>query len=82
MYAALPGRGRTACPECGRAGLHLEFTGNPRSRRGYAQLWCESCVKGIHLSQTRIPQGVPMNDVTVPREHRAQRAPDFLLVQP
>jgi hypothetical protein len=82
MYEALPARGDALCPDCGGATLHLVFTGDPRSRRAYAQLWCEKCVRGIPISQTVAPPGVPMNDYRVPREERSLRSPDFQLVQP
>ncbi|WP_345611122.1 hypothetical protein [Pseudonocardia adelaidensis] len=82
MYSALPARGATPCPDCGGTTLHLVFTGDPRSRRAYAQLWCEKCVRGIHVSQTVVPTGVPMNDYRMPREERPHQAPDFVLIQP
>jgi hypothetical protein len=82
MCDALPARGDAPCPDCGRATLCLVFTGNPASRRAYAQLWCEVCVRGIHISQTVVPPGVPMNDYRTPREERPLQTPDFQLVQP
>lgn len=82
MYEALPARGDTPCPDCGQATLHLVFTGDLGTRRAYAQLWCEKCVRGIHLSQTVVPKDVPMNDRRVPRKERPLQSPDFVLVQP
>jgi hypothetical protein len=82
MYATLPARGETPCPDCGEPALHLVFTGEPATRRAYAQLWCDRCVRGIHLSQTLAPAGVPMNDYRVPREEHPHQPPDFTLIQP
>lgn len=82
MYAALPARGGATCPECGQATLRLVFTGDPERRLGWAQLWCESCNLGIHISRTAVPDGAPMNDRTAPIADRPHPVPNYTLVTP
>lgn len=82
-WLALPaGEARQACPECGADALRLTFTGSTELRVGYASFWCDACLTGIHLSRCPVPEGVPMESLDTPVEHRAVRAPDYTLVWP
>lgn len=47
----------TACPCCGSQNTNHSFTVvNEKSRMGYADIWCEDCRRGIHLSRLIVPQ--------------------------
>ncbi|MCT2585905.1 hypothetical protein [Actinophytocola gossypii] len=82
MYAALPEHGDSTCPNCGQPALRLVFTGEPSRRIGWAQLWCENCQLGIHISRTAVPDDVPMNDRHTPVAERALYVPNYTLVTP
>lgn len=70
------------CPSCGADALRLSFTGSTERRVGYASFWCDACLTGIHLSQCPVPDGVPMESLETPVEHRAVRVPNYTLLWP
>lgn len=48
------------CPECGKAEIKYEFVGRVEDRMGYCIVWCNSCLVGINISRTKVPNEVPM----------------------
>jgi transcription elongation factor Elf1 len=48
------------CPECGEPTVRYEFIGNLETRMGYCLLWCNSCLVGINISRTKVPEGEQM----------------------
>jgi hypothetical protein len=80
---ALPAAGQDSeCPNCGARALRLAFTGPAEERVGYADFWCDGCLFGIHLSRCPVPDGVPMESLRTPVEHRSVRVPDYTLLWP
>jgi hypothetical protein len=80
-YDLVPGTPTGACPHCGQRQLRLVFTGDPDRIVGYAHFWCDSCLHGIGVSRTTIPDGAILQDIRLPRGDREPRIPNFQLVQ-
>ncbi|GAB1689449.1 hypothetical protein KRM28CT15_12520 [Krasilnikovia sp. M28-CT-15] len=80
-YDAAPGPFSLLCPNCGRQSLRLVFTGDLERMVGYAHFWCDSCLQGIGVSRTSIPDEAVVQDIHQPREDRQPRIPNYLLVQ-
>ncbi len=78
-YEALPNPPTLACPNCAHHTLRLEFIANESDRIGYAKFWCETCLFGIHISRTWVPEGVTFHPIGTPRE---TPLPDYTLVHP
>jgi hypothetical protein len=81
VYDALPGSSDVRCPNCGASALRLVFTGLRQDRLGYASFWCDSCLFGIHLSRTFVPDGVDMESVYTRRGERMTQIPNYTVVQ-
>lgn len=48
------------CPSCGECGrIDYLYIGDRDTRIGYFQLWCNKCLKGIHISRAIAPLNVP-----------------------
>ncbi|MGW6058721.1 hypothetical protein [Streptomyces sp. NPDC055189] len=43
------------CPNCTNRTLVLVFSEKLEGGIGYASFWCDTCMYGIHLSRTQIP---------------------------
>ena len=43
------------CPICGEKRIKYMFVGDPKNRVGYLQIWCDKCLKGIHISRSIAP---------------------------
>ncbi|MGH2731389.1 MAG: hypothetical protein ACRDJG_00275 [Actinomycetota bacterium] len=66
MYLALPEKLPASCPNCGQSPLRLVFIGNPASRIGYADFWCDNCLYGLRISRVEVPAGVEMLPFSTP----------------
>lgn len=49
-----------ACPSCGACDVHVLWVGDPSSRIGFAQAWCEACFRGVRTCRVVVPAGAPM----------------------
>jgi len=74
-------RQRLDCPSCGKTAIDFQYVGNPSTRKGYLDIWCEACLNGLHVD-VQIPEGVPMLDIKSPPEVIATRIPSFRWVLP
>lgn len=43
------------CPRCGKYGIEYLYVGDEKTRVGYLQVWCNECLKGIHISRAIAP---------------------------
>ena len=44
------------CPSCGECGgIDYLYIGGSDTRIGYFQVWCNKCLKGIHISRAIAP---------------------------
>ncbi|MFE0104807.1 hypothetical protein [Streptomyces sp. NPDC059009] len=56
-----------SCPNCRCKTLELVFTEKLPGRIGYASFWCNTCMFGIHLSRTEIPEDAEVIPALVSR---------------
>jgi hypothetical protein len=67
------------CLSCGEGPLRIQFVADAETRVGYAAMWCEACMQGIHVSRARVPAQVSF----LTFEQAADGAlPDFLAIEP
>lgn len=43
------------CPNCKKNGLDYIYIGDDQTRIGFLQIWCNECLKGIHVSRAVAP---------------------------
>lgn len=70
------------CPECGANSIDLQFVGDIRERIGYLDMWCTTCLRGVHISRVLIPEGEPMISFDDPISTMTDRIPDFKQITP
>jgi hypothetical protein len=80
VYFALPASAHVPCPNCRHDALRVVFTGRTEDRVGYASLWCDHCLNGIHLSTVDIPPGVDILPLHMSLEDRRKIVPKYALV--
>ena len=51
------------CPECHDGTVDFQYVGDAETRRGYLDMWCRSCNKGVYLSRLTIPAGAELIDL-------------------
>jgi hypothetical protein len=70
------GEAKLSCPSCGRVGtIDFQFVGDPVSRKGYLQMWCRECKKGLSLSRLLIPHWASLVDWNSEKSLLAERIP-------
>lgn len=77
VYRTLPAISDAPCPNCSHRTLRLIFTGPRGGAFGYASFWCDTCLKGIHISRAPIPDGVSARPIDAPPEERRRGIPDY-----
>ena len=70
------------CPLCGKQTIDFQYVGDPSSRIGYLDIWCKSCLHGIHVSRVLIPEGVSMMALGVDDDKIDSRIPIYTQVLP
>ena len=70
-----------ACPSCNSKTLRFQYVGDENSRMGYLDIWCDSCLKGIHLSRVKIPENIKFISFKS-NEEILKKIPNFKLVHP
>lgn len=68
------------CPQCGHSGLRIQYIGDLDKRIGYALVWRDNCLHGIHISRTFIPADVHALPFSVSTEEMARYVPAFKLI--
>ena len=43
------------CPNCGECGIEYTYVGDCNTRIGFLVIWCDKCLKGIHISRVVAP---------------------------
>ncbi|SFE87000.1 hypothetical protein SAMN04487969_108140 [Paenibacillus algorifonticola] len=51
-----PNAPKLECPSCSSANINFEYIGDAIKRKGYFLMWCNDCLKGIHISRIEIPE--------------------------
>ena len=78
-----PGHAKVACPNCGQNTVDFQYVGNTATRVGYLDIWCNSCLKGIHLSRIiNIPENEDLIGFDEPPERVRDRIPNFEQIVP
>jgi Winged helix-turn-helix DNA-binding len=80
--AALPDGDLPACPYCGRFDLQVRFVADPQTRIGYAAVWSDFCLRGIHISRVEVPNGAPFVVLDAPAGVLAAHIPSFTEIGP
>ena len=44
------------CPNCGECGIDYMYVGDGHTRIGFLLIWCNKCLKGIHVSRAAAPR--------------------------
>ena len=70
------------CPKCGNNEIDFQYVGDKATRVGYLDIWCKSCLHGIHISRTRIPANATMISFDEPKEEFIRRIPNFVQITP
>lgn len=63
------------CPECHRNEIDFQYVGDSVTKIGFLDVWCKSCMKGIHISRVVIPKSANM--LTFGEAGTKSRIPDF-----
>lgn len=74
-YRSLPARDVVRCPECGETTLKVVGHGNPISRSGMCDFWCDTCLIGIQLFGITVPD--PIQIVTAAFDPRVAAIPRY-----
>ena len=65
------------CPSCGAASIECQYVGDIHTRIGYADIWCNSCNRGVHVSRARAPDHVDLLPMGVPEAVLRQKIPEY-----
>lgn len=74
--------GRIVCPSCGKGPIDFRFVGRIPDRIGYLDVWCRSCLRGIHISRVKVPEARPMLNLDGPLDAISAQIPNFTQVLP
>jgi hypothetical protein len=69
------------CPNCGHAAIHFQYVGDLRVRIGFLDIWCDSCIHGVHISRIRAPEHVSMISFEDGAEYK-RTVPNFIRIEP
>lgn len=72
---AIPNPPSVKCPNCGESKIDFQYVGYKETRLGYMQIWCRSCLRGIHLSRVKAPPFASLLPIDSPPEVIAKRIP-------
>ena len=74
----LPEVGVVACPECGARTLSVLADGDPISRAGMCEFWCDTCLIGIQIFRMIVPDKIEIP--TAAFDPRVAAMPRFAIV--
>lgn len=70
------------CPHCDCNSIDFQYVGDEMMRVGYLDVWCKSCLHGIHISRTRVPEQANMISFNDPEQEISKRIPNFKKITP
>lgn len=83
VHGGLPGvAADVACPHCGKRTLRVAFMAGEDQPRGIGFFWCDSCLFGIGLSRTAIPDGIEALPFGLAVDELHGVIPNYTLVPP
>lgn len=68
------------CPICDKKKLDFQYVGDLEERIGLLRIWCNSCLRGIHVCRVKIPENVKIIPFT--SDSDLKRVPNFRLIHP
>ncbi|WPC42726.1 hypothetical protein [Clostridium sp. JS66] len=77
-----PNTDNLTCPKCGDRGIDFQYVGDETTRVGYLDIWCKSCLHGIHISRTKVPASANLISFDEPAEVVSSRIPNFIQITP
>lgn len=69
------------CPNCQQFGIDYQYVGDKNSRGGFLDIWCNSCLHGIHISRTKVPEHLSMISFEEVDAYKS-RVPRFTTIEP
>jgi hypothetical protein len=82
IFDDVPNQKHLVCPKCGKFEVDYQYVGDNTDRIGYLDIWCKSCLIGIHLSRTKAPEKANMLTFDIPLEKISERIPNFVQITP
>jgi hypothetical protein len=70
------------CPTCNKATIDFQYVGDPTKKVGYLDIWCSSCLNGIHISRVRIPDNVSLLNIGDNSGKISSRIPHYTQILP
>jgi hypothetical protein len=70
------------CPKCKKESIAFQYVGDPQTRVGYLDIWCNSCLHGIHISRVLVPQKASMLPFETQIDEISKYIPNFTQVTP
>ena len=70
------------CPNCESNSIDYQYVGDVATKVGYLDIWCKTCLNGIHISRIKVPENVDMLSFDTSPERIAERIPDFIQITP
>jgi len=74
---APPAHGRLFCPHCGKAEVDFQYVGDLKDRIGSLDVWCNACLKGVHISRAAAPAFAEMLPFNTPAQELNERIPKY-----
>lgn len=76
----LPNEFAQQCPRCNKEAIDFIYVGDPESKIGFMDIWCNSCNYGIHISRVKIPDKSQFVPFDTPLSEFPKRIPSFKLI--
>lgn len=70
------------CPKCNKKDIDHIYVGDINSRLGFMEVWCNSCLHGIHISRVKIPNDMEMLSFEITGNEFDNRVPKFKHITP
>lgn len=70
------------CPKCNKKDVDYIYVGDINSRIGFMEVWCNSCLHGIHISRVKIPDGSKMFSFDISNSELKKNVPKFKHIVP
>lgn len=80
MTDKLPDIKPVQCPTCGQNDVRVLYTGDVDTRIGCLDVWCNSCLEGIHISRAKVP--ITADNVAFRTDWREPLVPNYKQVTP
>lgn len=75
MMDKLPDISPLKCPKCETNDIRILYTGDKETRLGCLDVWCNSCLHGIHISRVKVP--VTADNVAFKTDWDMQTIPNY-----